>query len=42
MRARKALEEFFQKKIYLETRVKVRTNWRQDVTALKDFGYLPR
>mmetsp|Transcript_47236 Transcript_47236/g.100822 ORF Transcript_47236/g.100822 Transcript_47236/m.100822 type:complete len:352 (-) Transcript_47236:242-1297(-) len=39
-RARKALEEFFVKKVYLETRVKVRKGWREDESALKDFGYL--
>ena len=39
--ARARMEDFFQKKVYLETRVKVRANWRQDVGALKEFGYLP-
>jgi GTP-binding protein Era len=38
-RARARLEEFFQKKCYLETRVKVKPNWRQDEKALQDFGY---
>lgn len=39
-RARKRMEDFFQKKIYLETRVKVRPNWRQDEKSLDEFGYL--
>ena len=26
--------------VYLETRVKVRKAWREDATALRDFGYL--
>ena len=38
-RARKALEEFFAKQVYLETRVKVRKAWREDAGALRDFGY---
>ena len=40
MRARARLEDFFQKKVYLETRCKVRPNWRQDAKALEEFGYL--
>mmetsp|Transcript_3723 Transcript_3723/g.8422 ORF Transcript_3723/g.8422 Transcript_3723/m.8422 type:complete len:181 (-) Transcript_3723:128-670(-) len=39
-RARKTLEDFFVKKVYLETRVKVRKGWREDEGALRDFGYL--
>ena len=38
--ARKRMEAFFDKKIYLETRVKVKPNWRQDKNALQDFGYM--
>ena len=38
--ARRRLEGFFQKKVYLETRVKVRPNWRQDDKALAEFGYV--
>ena len=38
-RARKRLEEFFQKQVYIETRVKVKPNWRQDEDALDAFGY---
>jgi GTP-binding protein Era len=37
--ARKDLEEFFQKKIYIELFVKVRENWRNDNNMLKQFGY---
>ena len=40
VRARKRLETFFQKPVYLETRVKVRKGWREDESALKEFGYL--
>ena len=38
--ARKDLEEFFQKKIYLELYVKVNKDWRNDEKQLKKFGYL--
>ena len=37
--ARKDLEEFFQKKIYLETHVKIRENWRDNPNQLRNFGY---
>ena len=40
IRARTRLETFFQKPIYLETRIKVRKGWREDETALREFGYL--
>lgn len=39
-RARKQLEIFFAKQVHLETRVKVRKHWREDSTALREFGYL--
>jgi len=38
--ARKDLESFFNKKVFLETRVKVADNWRKQKTRLKQFGYL--
>lgn len=38
--ARKDLEEFFSKKIYLELFVKVNKDWRNDEKQLKRFGYL--
>ena len=38
--ARKRLEDFFCKQVYLETRVKVMKNWREDEGALAKFGYL--
>jgi GTP-binding protein Era len=38
--ARKDLEAFFQKKIFLETHVKVADNWRKQQNKLKQFGYL--
>lgn len=37
--ARKALEKFFGKSIYLEIFVKVSKDWRSSDKALKDFGY---
>lgn len=37
--ARKTLEKFFQKSIYLETFVKVDKDWRSSVKELKNFGY---
>lgn len=39
-RARKKLEDFFVKQVYLQTEVKVKKDWRQDVSALRDFGYM--
>jgi GTP-binding protein Era len=38
--ARKDLETFFNKKVFLETRVKVAENWRKQKLRLKQFGYL--
>ena len=37
--ARRELERFFNKKIFLETVVKVKKNWRDDDRQLKSFGY---
>ena len=37
--SRKVLENFFQKKIFMELRVKVSKNWRSDSSQLKRFGY---
>jgi len=37
--ARKALEKFFDKSIYLETFVKVDKDWRSNDNELKSFGY---
>ena len=37
--ARKDLETFFQKKVYLETYVKVEKDWRKKKKQLKRFGY---
>lgn len=39
--ARKSLEKFFDKKIYLETFVKVDKDWRNSQKELKHFGYSP-
>ena len=41
MEARKDIEEFFQKKIYLEMFVKVEKDWRNKDKILKNFGYKP-
>ena len=38
--ARKEMERFFGKKIYLETYVKVRKDWRNDEHYLKNLGYI--
>lgn len=37
--ARKSLESFFGKKVFLETHVKVADNWRKQKLKLKQFGY---
>ncbi len=39
--ARRSLEKFFGKKIYLETFVKVDKDWRNNQHELKNFGYDP-
>ena len=39
--ARKALEKFFDKRIYLETFVKVDKDWRSSQRELNAFGYNP-
>ena len=39
--ARKDLEQFFEKKIYVELYVKVNKNWRSNPRQLKRFGYDP-
>jgi GTP-binding protein Era len=38
--ARKDLEIFFRKKIFLETHVKVASDWRKQQKNLRQFGYL--
>ena len=38
--AREAVEEFLQREVYLELRVKVRIKWRSDENMLKSFGYI--
>lgn len=38
--ARKSMEQFFNKKIFLETFVKVADNWRKERGRLKQFGYV--
>jgi GTP-binding protein Era len=38
-KSRKSIEEFLQKEVYLELRVKVREKWRSNLNMLKSFGY---
>lgn len=38
--ARKDMETFFEKKVFLQTFVKVEPNWREDSRKLKKFGYI--
>jgi len=38
-KARKELEEFFGKKVYLEVYVKIREGWRENATYLNEYGY---
>ena len=37
--ARIELEKFFAKKVYLQTWVKTKKNWTEDIKALKTLGY---
>ncbi|MCO5248460.1 MAG: GTPase Era [Chitinophagales bacterium] len=37
--ARRDLEDFFQKKVFLQTHVKVLANWRNNDRSLRNFGY---
>ena len=39
MEARKDIEDFFEKKVYLELFVKVEKDWRNKDRMLKNFGY---
>jgi GTP-binding protein Era len=38
--ARQDMEQFFNKKVFLETHVKVADNWRKQKDKLRRFGYL--
>ena len=38
--ARKDIEKFFDKRVYLEMFVKVESNWRNRENKLKSFGYI--
>ena len=40
--ARKSVEEFLQREVFLELRVKVRKKWRSDENLLKSFGYVKK
>jgi GTPase len=37
--ARRSIEEFLQKKVYLELHVRVAENWKDSSLRLKNFGY---
>ena len=39
-RSRKNIEEFLDREVYLELRVKVREKWRSNLNMLKSFGYV--
>jgi len=39
--ARKEMEAFFEKKVFLQIFVKVNPNWRDDKKKLRQFGYIP-
>jgi len=39
--AREAVEAFLERPVFLELRVRVQPNWRQDARALRRFGYPP-
>jgi len=39
MQARQSIEQFLEKKVYLELFVKVRPKWRENDTYLKEYGY---
>jgi GTP-binding protein Era len=38
--ARKDMEEFFGRKIFLELQVKVKKDWRNNPMMLRQFGYI--
>jgi GTPase len=38
--ARKDMESFFEKKVFLQIFVKVNPDWREDKRKLKQFGYI--
>ena len=38
-RARKRMEDFFKKQIYLETKVKVRKGWTNSALHMRNLGY---
>lgn len=40
--ARKDMEAFFEKKVFLQIFVKVNPNWRDDSNKLKQLGYIPK
>ncbi len=41
MQARQEIEALTQRKVFLQLRVKVRKNWRNDEKSLRQFGFIP-
>jgi GTP-binding protein Era len=39
-KARKDIEEFVGKQVFLKTHIKVDANWRNNVNRLKNMGYM--
>jgi GTP-binding protein Era len=39
IRARKKIEQLLDRQVYLELRIKIKKDWRQDEHQLKRFGY---
>lgn len=40
--ARKEIESFFEKKVFLDLRVRVNKNWRSSDSELRKFGYIQK
>ena len=40
--ARKEIESFFEKKVYLDLKVRVNKNWRSNDSELRKFGYIQK
>ena len=40
IKSRRRLEEFLDRRVYLDLRVKVEKNWRESKKALEAFGYM--
>ena len=40
--ARKEIESFFEKKVFLDLKVRVNKNWRSSDSELRKFGYIQK